>query len=80
VAGGFDKKNVRFSRKRSHRRVDQSFLKHRPRRKQYQVIIEHRQQPVKKRLDQWRQMGRHALLVEADCRPCFAQGIRRPVN
>ena len=26
VAGGFDKKNVRLRRKRSHRRVDQSFL------------------------------------------------------
>jgi hypothetical protein len=25
VAGGFDKKNVRLTRKRSHRRVDQSF-------------------------------------------------------
>jgi hypothetical protein len=27
VAGGFEKKNVRLSRKRSHRRVDQSFPK-----------------------------------------------------
>ena len=26
MAGGFDEKNVRLSRKRSHRRVDQSFL------------------------------------------------------
>jgi hypothetical protein len=33
-----------------------------------------------KRLDQWRQMGRHALLVEPHCRPCFARGIWRLVN